>query len=423
MNLAFLPDLFALMMLVAILLMVRRRYSDARTNGWLLGLFVTLVESLAHTFYVRDGIPQAFLHVVVVDCYLLAGLIFVWASSDSNEPQVMRIVSLALTGVPLAALATVYGLNLRSPEFYFPVLAAGLLCGVLGALVVWRDRVYALAQVVGWSAAGLLILHGMFRSAVYWAIGVVYLLAAVNFQRRLGKESTGRLAIVVGFSMWALFFFLHPWLVFHAGLSEIAAHFWNLQKLMISIGMILVLLEETASTHAYLAHHDELTGLPNRRKFSACLSMAVEKADRSRTSLALIVLDLDGFKSINDSHGHMAGDFVLREVATLLRANVRSSDTVARMGGDEFIILADGLSNDASAWRLAESVRSAVSGLVEFQGIPIPLSGSVGVAVYPDDGRDPIRLLRVADQRMYGRKKAPVSIHRIDTGRAVMPSA
>lgn len=417
MNLQFLPDLVALAMLVSILMLVRRKYSDERTNAWLIGLFITLVESAAHTFYAPESMPLPFLHVTVLDCYTAAGLIFVWASSDPSLARRTRTLHLALVGFPLLMLATTYGLNLRVPKYYLPTLIAGFVVSPLSALVLKRPRRVAILQFAGWTAATFLIHAGLYRDAVYWAVACLYTTAAWNFSRRLERGNTGRIAIVAGFSAWALFFALHPWIVSHRDLSEIAAHFWNLQKSLISIGMILVMLEQKASADAYLAHHDELTGLPNRRMFAARLSNAVEHADRHRSSLALIVLDLDGFKAINDSQGHLAGDYVLREVAAKLRNNVRASDTVARMGGDEFIVLADGLTSELSAWRLAESIQAAIDGPIHFQGTRLDVSVSVGLAMYPDDAVDPIKLLRIADQRMYGLKKQPAAIRQLQVHR------
>ena len=144
----------------------------------------------------------------------------------------------------------------------------------------------------------------------------MYAIAALNFQRRLERHSTGKLAIVTGFSIWALCFLLHPWMIGPLRrYADIASHVWNMQKSLISIGMILVMLEEQVSNNEWLALHDELTGLPNRRLFAARLTSAIEHADRRSTSLALVVLDLNDFKQINDSLGHVAGDQVLREVS------------------------------------------------------------------------------------------------------------
>ena len=133
-----------------------------------------------------------------------------------------------------------------------------------------------------------------------------------------------------------------------------------MQKSLISIGMILMMLEEQVSNNEWLALHDELTGLPNRRLFAARLTSAIEHSDRRNSSLALVVLDLNDFKKINDTLGHVAGDQVLREVSSTLRKSIRASDTVARLGGDEFIIVATDMANENRVERFTDSLRSAI---------------------------------------------------------------
>ena len=423
MNYSFLPDLLAMAMLVILLLLVRREHSQERSNAWLIGLFITLVEGTAHTFYAPQGVPDKFLHIIVIDCYMLAGMVFVWAAGDLSIPRASRFLYLTLNAIPLLALATPYGWNLRFERAYIPAIIAGAAIGVGSSLILRRSWRYAALQLVAWTAVAVVISHGMYRQAIYWSLAAVYALAAVNFNRHLQRHSTGKLAIVTGFSIWALFFFAHPWVVGHATIVDIASHMWNLQKSLISIGMILVMLEEQASSNAYLAHHDELTGLPNRRMFASRLTVALEQAARKKNSLAVVMLDLDGFKVINDTLGHLAGDQVLRDVACVLRKNVRSSDVVARIGGDEFIILLDGLSGESSARRFCESIGTALEQPMCFNDHPMRISASVGIALYPEDGRDPIKLLRIADQRMYSRKKSPVAIRPIQSNLAALPPA
>src|SRR5947209_2923631 len=109
MNYFFLPDLFALTMLVVILLLVRKQHSEERSNAWLLGLFITLVESVAHTFYSPTGIPARILHLIVVDCYMLAGAVFIWAAGNRGLSRNSRLLFLSLNSIPLLALTTTYG--------------------------------------------------------------------------------------------------------------------------------------------------------------------------------------------------------------------------------------------------------------------------------------------------------------------------
>lgn len=404
MNYAFIPDLLALAILVIILSLLWRRHPQERTELWLLGLLFTLVEAVAHTFYPENGPPTKALHVIVLDCHLTSGVVFVWASGNYPISGRMRLLYLWMNALPLLAMTTVYGLHLYSGPAFFPCIAAGLVIGVTSSLYLRRSWIFAVLYACGWMAVGYLIHIGDYRNAVYWSLSCVYAIAALNFQRRLPRNSTGKLAIVMGFTIWALCLLLHPWFVTYRAYAEIAAHVWNMQKSLISIGMILVMLEEQISSNEWLALHDELTGLPNRRLFADRLTSAMEHSHRSRKRMALVILDLNGFKTINDTLGHHAGDQVLREVSANLRRGVRASDTLARLGGDEFIILATDLGKDQAVEHFVDTVRRAMDRPILVDGQSMMVSASLGLAIYPDDAQDSIRLLRVADQRMYALK-------------------
>jgi diguanylate cyclase (GGDEF)-like protein len=407
MNFSFLPDLMALTILIVILLLLRQRHPQGRADIWLLGLFFTLVEAVAHTFYPLNQTPPKALHLIVMDCYLFAGVVFLWASGGYPFSRNPELIYLSLNTLPLLAMTTLYGLHIYSPTGFFVSIAAGLVIGVTSSLYVRHDWQYAVLHFCGWLPMGYLIHRGEYREAVYWSLCCVYTIAAVNFQRRLARHSTGKLAIVTGFTIWAVCLLMHPWIVQYRAYADIASHIWNMQKSLISIGMILVMLEEQVSSNEWLALHDELTGLPNRRLFADRLTTAIERADRVRGRLALLILDLNGFKAINDTMGHQAGDQVLREVSAHLRKSVRASDTLARLGGDEFIIVATDLGVDQSLDHFMESVRGALERPVLIEGRSMTVSASLGIAIYPDDADDSIKLLRVADQRMYALKQRP----------------
>jgi diguanylate cyclase (GGDEF)-like protein len=211
-------------------------------------------------------------------------------------------------------------------------------------------------------------------------------------------------------TIWALNLFLHPWIVQYRSYADTASHIWNMQKSLISIGMILVMLEEQISSNEWLALHDELTGLPNRRLFADRLQSAIERCERTRSRMALLILDLNGFKKINDTMGHQAGDQVLREIAGNLKRGIRASDTLARLGGDEFIIVATDAEQDESMEHFVNSVRHAVERPIVAEGKTMIMTASLGVAIYPDDAHDSVRLLRIADQRMYATKHRPAVV-------------
>ncbi len=156
----------------------------------------------------------------------------------------------------------------------------------------------------------------------------------------------------------------------------------------------------------FLAHHDPLTGLTNRSLFSDRLDLALRAAHRHQSKLALLFLDVNGFKSINDSLGHAMGDRMLCTIARRLESCVRETDTVARVGGDEFIVLlTDIQSADAVSMKVGEIAAILAEPLgAEFGGLKTA-SCSIGVACYPADGADADTLLRHADDDMYRLKR------------------
>ncbi|EKT4467932.1 sensor domain-containing diguanylate cyclase [Pseudomonas sp. p1(2021b)] len=167
----------------------------------------------------------------------------------------------------------------------------------------------------------------------------------------------------------------------------------------------------TALTHAeeelrFLAHHDPLTKLTNRSVFNVRLDAALRAARRHGSTLALLFLDIDDFKGINDVHGHATGDRVLCEVARRLEGCVRETDTVARMGGDEFTVLLTDLDAPGAVYEKVEQILAAMAEPPggELGGLKMP-SCSIGVACYPGDGEDADTLLSHADGEMYRVKR------------------
>jgi diguanylate cyclase len=153
-----------------------------------------------------------------------------------------------------------------------------------------------------------------------------------------------------------------------------------------------------------LALHDALTGLPNRTLLHDRLQQALLENRRSGQTLALVMLDLDGFKAVNDTLGHAAGDQLLREMAGRLRRVLRAGDTVGRLGGDEFAVLLPGADKAVTA-RLMERMRAVLAADTLLAGRPVSVSASLGAALGPVHGRDPDTLLRCADDAMYRAKR------------------
>ncbi|MBB3169625.1 bifunctional diguanylate cyclase/phosphodiesterase [Simiduia aestuariiviva] len=151
----------------------------------------------------------------------------------------------------------------------------------------------------------------------------------------------------------------------------------------------------------HMAHHDALTGLPNRLMLQARLGRALVHASRNQSLLALLFLDVDRFKKINDSMGHTIGDGLLKQVGKRLKSCVRAEDTVARLGGDEFVVLLENLPNGEAAALIAEKILRSIREPFDIQGKEFYTTTSIGISVYPNDGKSPADLLRNADTAMY----------------------
>jgi diguanylate cyclase (GGDEF)-like protein len=163
-------------------------------------------------------------------------------------------------------------------------------------------------------------------------------------------------------------------------------------------------LREAVEAVRFLAYHDPLTGLPNRRLLEDRLKQAVYQAQRRAAKIAVIAIDLDDFKRINDSGGHAAGDAVLREVAQRLGACVRKADTLARHGGDEFVVVIAGVEAESDCQIVAEKMLRALASEITVEGASYALGASIGISIFPADAGDAELLLRNADAAMYRAK-------------------
>ena len=176
-------------------------------------------------------------------------------------------------------------------------------------------------------------------------------------------------------------------------------------------------LERANATLLHLATHDTMTGLPNRKLFLERLEQAILRAQRADCRFAVFGIDLNDFKLVNDTHGHAVGDELLCQVGSRLVASIRESDTVARFGGDEFVVLACELAGPADAGELARKLAMALEKPFLIGNTMLALSASIGVANYPADGGDAGSLLLSCDAAMYRAKK---SKHRLSAGPGTM---
>lgn len=176
-----------------------------------------------------------------------------------------------------------------------------------------------------------------------------------------------------------------------------------------------------------LAHHDALTGLPNRLVFETQLAKAIERARRNMTRVALVFIDLNGFKAINDLYGHAAGDKVLQETGARLGEALRESDTIARIGGDEFVAILEAVPLDRTLEQeteiIARKILGALAPPIQIDDSPQRVGASLGIAVFPDHASSMDKLIHIADLAMYAAKRSGNNQYRLGSHLAHVPSA
>lgn len=184
------------------------------------------------------------------------------------------------------------------------------------------------------------------------------------------------------------------------------------------LGMLVMAYDITDRKSAeelirHMAFHDSLTGLPNRKFFHELFLKEIARAERNNENVVLAFIDLDGFKRVNDRFGHDAGDRFLCEVAARLKKSVRKSDITARFGGDEFVLIMSGLEKDTDIDFIAEKIFHSFESPVNIDGQALPIQASLGISVYPRDGKNLETLLKKADAAMYTAKQKGKNTYQI----------
>jgi diguanylate cyclase (GGDEF)-like protein len=335
-----------------------------------------------------------------------------WAAVPYRAELSSRLMLLTLT---VTSTIYLFALMEAAPlwvlNFSAVLLGAGPLAITLSAVRKFHHplRWVAVALYAGLGAYLVLVQNRTPNGpdlALNGLLFTVYLGCSIHFWYAYRRPTTGAFITISGFFLWALVFVAGPAQEAYFPAIHIESEVWNLPKFVVGFGMILLLLEEQIEHNKHLALHDVLTGLPNRRLFQDRLASALERARRMGSRSALLVLDLDHFKQVNDTMGHHVGDLLLQRVAKIFNSRMRRSDTVARTGGDEFSVILESPTSHAEAVLVGRSLQELLKEPLSLENRSVIIGASFGVAVFPDDADDMEQLCIAADTRMYEDKRA-----------------
>jgi diguanylate cyclase (GGDEF)-like protein len=402
-----LPDLLALSALVAVFFSLLPRRADTTLRLWL-AAWVFILIHFAAKFCDGPGTNNP-IEFVVFGALDLSGLTFMWAAAS---PKIGRREWVVFASFAIPQLIF-FGMSIfASPSHaqYAVAAVAGIVVPAIAltfAVPSVRDRIAAIASCLVLGLSMLLIIYYTPdpTNGVSAVLAWLYLNAAFLHLRRFPRPTTGIVTTVAGLFVWSLVFPIYLVLPIWAPHIRIDSVAYNIPKYVVAIGIILMLLEEQMERSTFLAKHDDLTGLPNRRMLGERLEASLQRAKRGQHKVALLTIDLDDFKAVNDSLGHSAGDEFLRIIARRLSDRVRLIDTCARLGGDEFIVIAEQLSHRGDGDVVARDLLATLDEPIELCGQHIRASASIGVAMYPDDATDTEGLYGISDSRMYSVKE------------------
>ena len=408
-NFNVLPSLVGLAILVVVFRAILRQGAAERMQLWLTAWILVLIHFVAKFVDVGHGPWDHVASAVNLGALELASIAFLISMSPRASTRRRQLLLGAVLGFPALAYTTAVVWELTAHSFYYGVVVVALTATSLLAWNWYRETPSYLF--------GLLLASVVFSSVLIWIVarnradlGINVILAGLNFVvavlywRHFQRATAGVLTTVFGFVAWGAVFPISMFLQLYSPSTIVESETWNIPKYFVAVGMILTLLEDQIHKNEYLAYHDALTGLPNRRLLEDRLEQALAHAARAGRKVAVLLLDLDRFKEVNDTYGHRIGDLALQQVVLRLSSRMRASDTLARSGGDEFTVVSD-VSDEHGADILLSALESALAVPLKVEGQFIQTGVSIGVALYPDHGHSPDELRAAADHAMYIAKR------------------
>jgi diguanylate cyclase (GGDEF)-like protein len=388
MNWSRIPDILAVACLAAAFSSILKRDRTTGHGPWLAGWILIVIHFL---FSMPSTLPASFVaacSIISTIALIAAGIFFMWATVPYDTGISCRwMVAISFLGMALytvlSSLPHAAGWALDDTAIVIGTgpLAVGMLSGR-------RDQ-----HPLRWVTVGLQFCLGISLVVIGHSHGLdpdlgsdailfaVFMGCCLYFWYTHRSGTAGSIITIGGFFAWAMVFIVAPTLDYIKLNLHLENEVWNLPKYVVAVGMLLLLLEKQIERSQYLALHDDLTRLANRRLFQDRLTSAIDRSRRSGVSMALLQIDLDGFKTVNDTHGHHVGDMLLQHVSALLSTRVRRSDTLARTGGDEFSLILEETSSRTSATQVADSLVELLKQPIELAGHPIQIGASIGVAM------------------------------------------
>ncbi|HEY9127363.1 MAG TPA: diguanylate cyclase [Acidobacteriaceae bacterium] len=406
------PDILGIAALACAFASIVHKDKTPAHRLWLVGWSAIVSHFVALIFANLSGVVGLIANALGLVSLAAAGFCFMWAT----VPTETNVRSRRLAAVALATCSLYLTLALLDHVPGWMLDGAALLIAVAPLGVALSYRRYG-QHALRWLTvalhfalgAELMVLrrqaHGDLSLGVDAILFVIFLGCCIYFWYSHPEGTTGSIITIIGFMAWALVFVLAPLLAHFAPHFHLEGEVWNLPKYIVAIGMLLLLLEKQIERSRYLALHDDLTSLANRRLFQDQLERAIERARRTGGTIALMQVDLDRFKEVNDTHGHHVGDLLLCHVGNLLMRRARRSDTVARTGGDEFSLILEHFTKREDVEMVAESLLQLFSLPVMLDGIRLEVGASIGIALFPEDAKDASALCIEADMRMYAVKQ------------------
>lgn len=406
MNLSYLPNIFGLIVFIVGFRPLVRRVG-AHVNLWFLGWFFLLIHYVTLSFTPTGIVSHRASNLIALWTLEVCGFAFMAAAASSPTYRISLRIAVEL-GVPVLLQSVVFACGIQQTYVQVAVYLL-LLASAFHMILVKRDRegrvlvistAFAVLGLCGLAFPRLspaLIMDG--------SLMLIFLSAAFLYAEAARNLTRGVVAGVTGLVGWGLTF---PFIIlsnhFKPGL-HLNRTLLELPQYLVIAGIVLQLLEDHVLSTERMAMHDPLTDLPNRRLFEERLIVTMEEAKAQRTTIACLVIDIDNFKTINDTLGHQAGDQLLRALAVRLSWHMSPRDILARTGGDEFTALLAGVTDEHHLRFIAGAMMSAASVPVLINGQQVDVRISIGIALSPDHSDDIDELRRMADEAMYTAKR------------------